>query len=294
MSRPLPASLAKDNALWDPLTCPPHQQDLLCSCPGSCFPWTLCRFCHPEVLRHLEANCRQAKPQVCPVWRGGWSERASAPPTSHVGQQIPLKPAADESWCLGHGGQQGFLPGPLPGCRGARLSDCRAAFMLAELGFLQEGLSHCLSFVGWKERGIRRSTAPSSLPGAGAAPIPAHWAEVHWAGLEHAQLGCGSRHCCGTPTCGPVPQGQPHHVAAQVVGEAVHPLVIEPVTRCLLQLTAGQRVVGAVRGGGGCAPAHPRCCHNPRTQWAKSAGDWAETIHWAADRLSYILSKHGS
>lgn len=45
------------------------------------------------------------------------------------------------------------------------------------------------------------------------------------------------------------------------------------------------------------APTHPRCCHNPRrtqAQWAKSAGDWAETIHWAVDRLSYILSKHES
>lgn len=164
MSHPLPASLAKDNPPWHPLTCPPHQQDLLCSCPGSCFPWTLCHFCHPEGLRHLEANCRQAKPQLCPVWRGGRSERASAPPVRHVGQQIPLKPAADESWCLGHGGQQAFLPGPLPGCRGARLSDCRAAFRLTELGFLEEGLSHCLSFVGWKERGIRRSTAQELLP----------------------------------------------------------------------------------------------------------------------------------
>lgn len=86
-----------------------------------------------------------------------------------TGQQLPLKPAADESCCLEHGGQQGFLPGALPGCRGARLPDCRGAFRLTELGFLEESMSHSLSFVGCK-RGIRRSTAP----GAGAAPIQLH------------------------------------------------------------------------------------------------------------------------
>lgn len=71
-------------------------------------------------------------------------------------------------------------------------------------------------------------------------PAP-HWAEEHQGKLEHPRgLGCGRRCRCGILTCRPVPQGQPHHVAAQAVGKAVDPLVIEPVTRCLLQLAAGQ------------------------------------------------------
>lgn len=91
------------------------------------------------------------------------------------------------------------------------------------------------------------------------------------------KAGLGERALLWHPTCWPVPQGQPHHVAAQVVGKAVHPLVIEPVTRCLLQLTAGQGWWGQSGAGGAvcCAPIHPGCCHTPGTQaqWAKSAGD---------------------
>lgn len=54
----------------------------------------------------------------------------------------------------------------MPGCRGA--------FGLTELGFLEEGLSHSLPFAGWKERGTRRTTAPSPLARARAAPRQPH------------------------------------------------------------------------------------------------------------------------
>lgn len=91
-------------------------------------------------------------------------------------------------------------------------------------------------------------------------PAP-QWAEMHQGKLEHpGGPGCGKRHRCGTLTCRPVPQGQPHHVAAQPVGEAVDPLVIEPVACCLLQLAAGQGGGGGQSGGqgqrGGCS-LHP-------------------------------------
>lgn len=144
--------------------------------------------------------------------------------------------------CLGLGAEQtaGSSPGSLPGCWGALLLHWGGAFGLPKLGFLEEGLSHGLPFAGWKERGIRRTNAPS--PSLEQELLPANQGK-----LEHPE-GCRRRHGCGTPTCCLVPQGQPHHVAAQPVGKAVDPLVIEPVTCCLLQLAAGQ---GGSEGGQG-------------------------------------------
>ena len=132
-------------------------------------------------------------------------------------------------------------------------------------------------------------------------PTP-RWAEERQGKPEHAAgLGCRRRHRCGTPTCRLVPQGQPHHVAAQPVGEAVDPLVVEPVARRLLQLAAGQGGSGGQSGAvGGLLPVpqrHPRCCHQPRRargQWARSAGGWAETMRWADDGPSYTPSKRRS
>lgn len=157
----------------------------------------------------------------------------------HVGWQIPLKLTADESWSEGDSRDSYLDPSWSAGGLG-----CRTA----------EELLGSLSWAFWRRvcptvslllAGRREASGGTLLQAhycsrscSHAAP---HWAEVH---REHPRwLGCGRRHHCGTPTCGPVPQGQPHHVAAQVVGKAVHPLVIKPVSRCLLQLTAGQGMV---------------------------------------------------
>lgn len=99
---------------------------------------------------------------------------------------------------------------------------------------------------------------PTACSQSGAEPAP-HWAEERQGKTEHPRgLCCGKRHCRGTFTCRPVPQRQPHHVAAQPVGEAVDPLVVEPVTRRLLQLTAGEGGHEGQRGAALCTH-----CHSP-------------------------------
>lgn len=80
------------------------------------------------------------------------------------------------------------------------------------------------------------------------------------------------------PTCRLVPQRQPHDVTAQPVGEAVDPLVVEPVPRGLLQLPAGQR------GSEGPFPASHHSLQMPmvlgtsqgeREKWAARNTGWS-------------------
>jgi len=107
--------------------------------------------------------------------------------------------------------------------------------------------------------------------------------------------GCGRRHRRGTRTCRPVPQGQPHHVAAQPVGEAVDPLVVEPVARRLLQLSAGWGGRGGQSGAPGAAPRaplHPAVLPRPRragAPWAR----WAETVQTAGPATSPANARAG-
>lgn len=78
------------------------------------------------------------------------------------------------------------------------------------------------------------------------------------------------------PTCRLVPQRQPHDVTAQPVGEAVDPLVVEPVPCCLLQLPAGQR------GNEGPFPASHRPLQMPMVLGTSQE---EQTQHEAEQRL---------
>lgn len=219
----------------------------------------------------------------------------------HMRQQIPLKPAADESCCLEHGGQQGLSY--LDPSRGAGGLGCRTAEEL--LGSLSWAFwsrvcpTVSLLLAGSREASGGTLLRAHSLPGAEVAPIQLHTGQrctgeagaSQMAGLqEKALLWQPYLSACAAGTAAPCRCPGGWQSGSPSGRRTSHPL--SSSAHCRVGWWGQSGAVGAVC----CAPTHPGCCHNPTTQaqWAKSAGDWAGTIHPAADRLSYILSKVGS